>query len=336
MKDLHRFCVSGDCCPIFAEKTVTDPMNTVVISTSSLNSYGSRVLTSGIDIAQYQRNPVLLYMHRRYSREDAPIGRVENVRVDGDRLLGDLVFDEKDDFGKKVAQKWADGFLRMVSAGLSIVELSDDPIHLLPGQKRMTITKSKLDEVSVVDIGANDDAIALYNEAGGRITLSQGDNSPDLPLLKDSTNPNNKEVMNEKIALALGLSAEATEEQAVSAIALLKAEVDQAKQLKLALINEQLASAVQSGKLPKEQEETYRQIGLTMGAETLRITLSTLSAPQRASSIIRPSAPTDPAKFAKFTDIPTDRLEAFKSENPDEYARLYTDHFGFPPPSLSR
>ena len=200
----------------------------------------------------------------------------------------------------------------------------------------MTITKSKLDEVSVVDIGANDDAIALYNEAGGRITLSQGDNSPDLPLLKDSTNPNNKEVMNEKLALALGLSAEATEEQAVSAIALLKAEVDQAKQLKLALINEQLASAVQSGKLPKEQEETYRQIGLTMGAETLRITLSTLSAPQRASSIIRPSAPTDPAKFAKFTDIPTDRLEAFKSENPDEYARLYTDHFGFPPPSLSR
>ena len=227
-------------------------MNTVVISTSSLNSYGSRVLTSGIDIAQYQRNPVLLYMHRRYSREDAPIGRVENVRVDGDRLLGDLVFDEKDDFGKKVAQKWADGFLRMVSAGLSIVELSDDPKYLLPGQKRMTITKSKLDEVSVVDIGANDDAIALYNEAGGRITLSQGDNSPDLPLLKDSTNPNNKEVMNEKIALALGLSAEATDEQAVSAIAQLKAEVDQAKQLKLALINEQLASAVQSGKLPKE------------------------------------------------------------------------------------
>ena len=314
-------------------------MNTVVISTSSLNSYGSRVLTSGIDITQYQRNPVLLYMHRRYSREDAPIGRVENVRVDGDRLLGDLVFDEKDDFGKKVAQKWADGFLRMVSAGLSIVELSDDPMYLLPGQKRMTITKSKLDEVSVVDIGANDDAIALYNEAGGRITLSQGDNSPDLPLLKDSTNPNNKKVMNEKIALALGLSTDATDEQAVSAIARLKSEADQAKQLKLSLINEQLASAVQYGKLPKEQEEIYRQIGLTMGSETLRVTLSTLStlsAPQRASSIIRPSAPTEQTKFAKFTDIPTSQLQSFKQENPDEYARLYTDHFGFPPPLLPR
>ena len=142
--------------------------------------------------------------------------------------------------------------------------------------------------------------------------------------------------MNEKIALALGLSADATDEQAMSAIAQLKAEVDQAKKLKLALIDEQLASAVQSGKLPKEQEETYRQIGLTMGAETLRITLSTLSAPQRASSIIRPSSQMEQTKFAKFTDIPTDRLEAFKAENPDEYARLYTDHFGFPPPSLSR
>ncbi|MBF1368143.1 MAG: hypothetical protein HXN14_08175, partial [Porphyromonadaceae bacterium] len=172
-----------------------------------------------------------------------------------------------------------------------------------------------LEEVSIVDIGANDDAMAvsLYTAGGEVLSLSQMELASDLPLLTPDTDStlNIPNEMNEKIALALGLSADATDEQAVSAIAQLKAEVDQAKQLKLSLINEQLASAVQSGKLPKEQEETYRQIGLTMGAETLRITLSTLSAPQRASSIIRPSAPTDPAKFAKFTDIPTDRLEAF-------------------------
>ena len=291
-------------------------MKKVVISTSAVNSYGSRVLTSGIDFEQYTRNPVLLWMHRRGDREDVPIGRMEDIHLEGDKLIGTPVFDRSDEF-------------------------SDDPSLVLPGQTRMTITRSKLEEVSIVDIGANDDAMAvsLYTAGGEQLTLSQMELASDLPLL--TTDPNHSTLntpneMNEKIALALGLPAEATDEQAVSAIAHLKAEVDQAKQLKLALINEQLASAVQSGKLPKEQEETYRQIGLTMGAETLRITLSTLSAPQRASSIIRPSAPTEPAKFAKFTDIPTDRLEAFKSENPDEYARLYTDHFGFPPPSLSR
>ena len=37
----------------------------VRISNDSLNSYGFRVLTHGMDVAQYNRNPVLLYMHER-------------------------------------------------------------------------------------------------------------------------------------------------------------------------------------------------------------------------------------------------------------------------------
>ena len=36
-----------------------------IINTSGLNSYGTRVLTPGIDLTQYKRNPVLLYMHTR-------------------------------------------------------------------------------------------------------------------------------------------------------------------------------------------------------------------------------------------------------------------------------
>ena len=34
----------------------------VRISNDSLNSYGTRVLTAGMDVEQYMRNPVLLYM----------------------------------------------------------------------------------------------------------------------------------------------------------------------------------------------------------------------------------------------------------------------------------
>ena len=37
----------------------------VRISNDSLNSYGSRVLTAGMNVEQYCRNPVLLYMHER-------------------------------------------------------------------------------------------------------------------------------------------------------------------------------------------------------------------------------------------------------------------------------
>jgi hypothetical protein len=146
-----------------------------VISTSRLNSYGTRVLTEGIDYEQYIKNPVLLYMHARPwgSTQDAGvIGRIENLRVDGDRLIGTPVFDSEDEFAKKIANKWEKGFLKMLSAGLEVIEASSDKNLLVAGQTGRTLTKTKLLEVSVVDIGANDDALSLkYN--GKHINLAE-------------------------------------------------------------------------------------------------------------------------------------------------------------------
>lgn len=108
----------------------------VVISTSVVNSYGCRVLTEGIDLRQYRRNPVLLWMHRRsFDRDAMPIGRIENLRVDGDRLIGTPVFDQKDEFAKKIEGKWEDGFLRMASAGIEVVEVSNAPSMSSPDRR---------------------------------------------------------------------------------------------------------------------------------------------------------------------------------------------------------
>ena len=95
-----------------------------------MNSYGFRLLTSGVDMEQYQRNPVLLYMHER----GKVIGTVENIAVEGQDLVGELVFDEVTSKSKEVAAQWDKGSLRMVSAGLEIIETSDDQSLLLPGQ----------------------------------------------------------------------------------------------------------------------------------------------------------------------------------------------------------
>ena len=123
----------------------------VIISNSSLNSRGFRVLTSGIDITQYMRNPILLWAHSRPFRgtkdEVLPIGRMENLRIEGDNLIGTPVFDEKDEFAVKIKDKWDNGFLKMASAGLDLIELSDDPTVIVQGQRRSTVTKSKLSEV---------------------------------------------------------------------------------------------------------------------------------------------------------------------------------------------
>ena len=76
----------------------------------------------------------------------------------------------------------------MTSIGIDIMELSDDPQLLVVGQTRPTITKSKLCEVSLVDIGANDDAIRLTRN-GQVLTCGQGAENA-LPLLDNNKTKN--------------------------------------------------------------------------------------------------------------------------------------------------
>jgi len=159
----------------------------VRISNDTLNSYGTRVLTAGMSVAQYQRNPVLLYMHERGN----VIGYMKDVRVEDGEVTGEPVFDCASELSRRCKRQWEFGSLKMVSAGLDIVELSEEPGLLVEGQTSPTISKSKLFEVSIVDIGANDDAIRLRKD-GRTITLGKGGESP-LPLLKQNNEPKKQE-----------------------------------------------------------------------------------------------------------------------------------------------
>ena len=140
----------------------------VRITNESLNSYGTRVLTAGMIVEQYNRNPVLLYMHQR----GQVIGYVKDLKVENDAVTGELVFDEASELSIRCKKQWEFGSLKMVSVGIDILETSDAPEFLVQGQTAPTITKSKLFEVSLVDIGANDDAIVLQKD-GVRLTLGK-------------------------------------------------------------------------------------------------------------------------------------------------------------------
>ena len=60
----------------------------VRISNDRLNSYGTRVLTSGMDTEQYSRNPVLLYMHERGN----VIGYVKDLEVKDGEVTNIFIF----------------------------------------------------------------------------------------------------------------------------------------------------------------------------------------------------------------------------------------------------
>lgn len=80
---------------------------TFILSDESLNSYGFVVQTAGIDTAQFERNPVMLYMH---DRESGVVGRWENIRKDGTKLIADAVFDESTELGAKIKKQVDNGF----------------------------------------------------------------------------------------------------------------------------------------------------------------------------------------------------------------------------------
>lgn len=261
----------------------------VVISNQSLNSYGSRIMTAGIDIKQYKKNPIVLWMHIRpvigSKEEPLPIGRMENIRVEGENLVGDIVFDEKDDFARKIKGKYEDGFLNMVSAGLDIVELSEDEQYLLPGQTRMTVVKSKLREVSCVDIGANDDSLVdttlYYKEQVIDMNKNEQANEV-IPLLKNRLDNNNKKVkkMNE-ILKALNLKEGATEEMAVKAINSLKEKAARGEEVEKLFNQEKkkrielmVSKAVEEKKIDADKKDQFINIGKTSGEEALAMCLS--------------------------------------------------------------
>lgn len=111
-----------------------------------------------------------------------PVGRWDNLSIKDGKLVGDAVLDENDPLGKQLNDKLENDFIRAASVGLRITEVSQDPKYLLKGQTRPTVTKCDLVEVSLVDIPANKNALALYDLAGEPIGLST---SEDLNKLNE-------------------------------------------------------------------------------------------------------------------------------------------------------
>lgn len=320
----------------------------VIISTSGLNCYGGRVLTSGIDLTQFQKNPLLLWMHRRsFDRDAMPIGRIDNLRTDGDRLIGTPVFDQNDEFAKKIESKWENGFLRMASAGIEIIETSDAPEHLLQGQTRRTITRCRLEEVSIVDMGGNDEALQLYDRSGKVLKLAAGEDNDALPLLapekKDDpsgTAPDGKDnnqtkkstqSMNKEILQLLGLSETATEQEAVGALRLLKEKADKVETLQLASITAVVDGAIAEKRITADKKEHFVNIGKAAGIDSLRTTLSLMQPVRKPAEVIHQTdAPRDdePKTYAKLSDVPADQLEKLREERPQDYERLYKAEYG--------
>lgn len=308
-------------------------MKRVRLTNETINSYGTWVVTAGIDLTQYNRNPILLYMHRR----GEVIGTVINIKVEGDAITGELSFDEASELSQRCKKQWEIGSLRMVSVGLDIIETSSDKKYLKEGQMFPTITKSRLFEVSLVDVGANDDAIVLYKE-GKAITLGSGGDNPLTPLQKTST-PNTSNMNQEQLALSLGLPKDATETQIQAKIAELKAQSEEVTQLKAecdamltASIETEVDNAIERKLLSAEAKSHFVNLGKQVGLDNLKATLSAMTPQVKLSQVIghQGGAPQHQTEvtYKKLSDVPAEELDALKKNDRATYARLFEAEYG--------
>ena len=231
---------------------------TFVLHDESVNTYGFRMLTSGANLEEFKKNPVMLLNHNDWS---LPIGRWENIRVEGTRILADAVFDEKDTRAVEVMNKVEGDFIRMASIGAWAPEQVSDAFDLqLPGQIGPTVTRWTVREASIVTIGANHNALAFYDKEGNLVELTDKADWTTIPGLKDT--PNNNVITNNnnkmgQLTQILKLTDQATESDIVSQVNELIANSD-----RLQKENETLSAIVKENKEKQKQQEQTESIAL--------------------------------------------------------------------------
>lgn len=316
-----------------------------VLTDETVNTYGFRVLMDGADIEQFKRNPVMFYNHDDWA---APIGRWDNVRIEDGKLLADPVFDTEDENARKIAGKVERGFLRMASIGFRVVETSDDPTKVLPGQKLPTVTRWQLREASIVGIGANHNALRLYDEKGVLLTNER------IFQLFDNVKQKSKNDMQKEIYQLLDVPENGTEEQLHDALKTLLDEMkeitDENKRLKdeaaarakleaEARTNEAVRlvdEAVKDGRLNAEGKENF----LKLFASDFESAMKTLSSiPKRTSvkSMLEAQAQEGNKELSDMVNKTWDELDKagklvlLKEKYVDLYNEKFEQKFGKKP-----
>jgi HK97 family phage prohead protease len=126
------------------------------LSDSSVDRMGDTIRAAGWRLGPYKANPVVLWSHMSSA---PPIGRMVNVWVSGDRLLGDVRFPDAAtyEFGDQVFRLIKAGYINAGSVGFWPLKFSfsDDEDR----QFGIDFHEQKLLEFSVTPVPANANAL---------------------------------------------------------------------------------------------------------------------------------------------------------------------------------
>lgn len=247
----------------------------VILSDSSINSYGYRVLTSGVRLDRFKKNPIMLYMHMRDGGSPLwgnykAIGYWKDIKVEDDVLSAEPVFDMVDELSKEVAAKFEAGTFRAASIGIRVLGTSEDASVLLPGQTRATVVDCELREASIVDIPSNGNAVRLYDSSS--VALAAGMETDVVPELKMKEKTMNLKASWKTVLAFLGVKEDQAEQTTLSAENIEKLDTEMAR---LKSENEKLSnekSTLEASLSAKETElATLKGEGSSKDAEIAKL-----------------------------------------------------------------
>lgn len=310
------------------------------------NTYGFYILTEGIDLTRFEKNPVMLSDH--WNNNNYVLGKWTDWKKDSTTLSGLPDFDVEDENAAKIKGKVERGYLSGCSMGIIV-----DRENLTYIDGKIFLTKCELAEVSIVPVPSNANAVRLMHADGKQmdeeeiktlcLSVMPGDDKTKLNLNIDNMK---KIILSVATLMALGFKDQPTDGLDVSEVEakvldlsgkLTKAE-DENKALKLAAqqakeaqeaatklaVENKVKLAISQGKFGADKQAEMVALGLA--SETaLDTVIASIPAKQNfAAGVTTPegNGAAEVKTMEDFQKLSIDAQLAFKNDNPNEYQNL--------------
>lgn len=141
---------------------------TFVMSTETVDRDGDVIRQDGWDLEGFKKNPVFLVFH---DQRQFPIGKVETIGVESDRLIGTVKFADRGTYETAdiAYELYKQGIMNAVSVSFAAKEY--EPMD----GGGLEIKSQELFELSAVPVPANPEAVAVASKALGLMTDAHGD-----------------------------------------------------------------------------------------------------------------------------------------------------------------
>lgn len=275
-----------------------------IVGDESLNTYGTWLLNAGADMSYIEKYSPAYYDHKDW---EVPIGHWENIKLNAEgKWEAEIVIEGADEREKMYIRKIENGDIKGASFGLDIIETSDEPIYLKQGQTRRTVIKWQPYEISITPSPGNANASVVLRNQNQSIRLNSSNTESDIleKVLPNIKNSNQLRKM-DKIALALGLAADASESTILDALKIVLSKSTQTETLSKHF--EDLAKE----SLNDEQYKFFVELNKTTPAQALEFL--------KLNRVTEPVEPVTPSATAKVSEvIATAKAQLKKGEQATE------------------